>query len=324
MHPAFKELFHRYPTNPILSIEDWPYPANSVFNCGAARLKGETVLLIRVEDLRGMSHLTVARSQDGISHWVIDETPTFLPDPENYPEEIWGVEDPRITYIDQHEEYYFTYTAYSAGGPLVSLAKTKDFVTFERFGAILPPEDKDAALFPVCFHDRWALLHRPIITTPTSSAHIWISFSPDLIHWGEHRILLRSREGGWWDARKIGLSPPPIPTPEGWIILYHGVRQTGGGVIYRLGIALLALDDPTRVIRRSDEWIFGPREPYEREGDVDDVVFPCGWVLDGDELRIYYGGADTCIALATGKLSDILDYIRTCPQPKPEVGKRWG
>ena len=315
MNNTFKELFQRYSKNPILTVNDWPYPANSVFNCGAVSIDGTTILLVRVEDRRGMSHLTVARSKNGMTHWQIDKEPTLLPDPVNYPEEIWGIEDPRITYLDKLGEYIIAYTAYSNGGPLVSLAKTKDFVTFERLGAVLPPEDKDAALFPVQFNNRWAMLHRPSIKTPYSAAHIWISFSPDLIDWGEHRILIPAREGGWWDSHKIGISPPPIHTPDGWIVLYHGVRKTGGGVIYRLGVVLLNLNDPTKVLRRSDEWIFGPREHYEREGDVDDVVFPCGCIIEGDEIRLYYGGADTCIALATANLNDLLEYTLSCPEP---------
>lgn len=316
------ELFHRYQNNPIITINDIPYPANSVFNCGATVINGETVLLIRVEDLRGISHLTVARSKDGITNWRLDSNPTLLPEPNYYPEEIWGIEDPRITYIDELKKYVIAYTAYSHGGPLVSLAMTENFITFERLGAVLPPEDKDAALFPVRFNNRWAMLHRPIISTPYSAAHIWISFSPDLIHWGEHRILIRAREGAWWDANKIGLSPPPIQIPEGWLVLYHGVKKTAGGVIYRLGLVLLDLNDPTKVLRRSDQWIFGPRAHYEREGDVDDVVFPCGWIVDDDTVRLYYGAADSCIALATAKLSDLRKYILSCPAA--EVSLRWG
>ncbi len=322
MKANYTELFQRYSGNPILTVENWPYPANTVFNCGATMVNGQTVLLARVEDLKGHSHLTVARSNDGITNWHIDPQPTFPPDPQHYPEELWGVEDPRITYVDELKEYYLAYTAYSRGGPLVSLAKTQDFVKFERLGAVMPPEDKDAALFPVRFNGRWAMLHRPTSPSPNVGAHIWISFSPDMQHWGDHRIVIRAREGGWWDANKIGLSPPPLQIPEGWLVLYHGVRRTGGGVIYRLGLALLDLNDPAKLLRRSDEWIFGPRTPYEREGDVDDVVFPCGWTVQNDEVRIYYGGADTCIALATAKLSDLREYIRRCPQM--ENAFRWG
>jgi len=313
----YQEVFQRYPQNPILTAQDWPYPVNSVFNAAATtKVNGKILLLARVEDMRGISHLTAARSSDGVKDWEIDHQPTFLPDPENYPEEIWGVEDPRITYLEEQDRWAITYTAYSQAGPLVSLATTKDFRTFERLGPIMPPENKDAALFPIRFQGRWAMLHRPVPASAGIGAHIWISFSPDLRHWGDHRLLIRARQGGWWDANKIGLCPPPLATPDGWLILYHGVRQTVGGCIYRLGLALLDLDDPAKVIRRSDEWIFSPREHYEREGDVEDVVFPCGWVLeDTGRIKLYYGGADTCVALATGQLDDILEYLKKCPQP---------
>ena len=140
-----------------------------------------------------------------------------------------------------------------------------------------------------------------------------MSFSPDLKHWGDFRILMKARQGGWWDAGKIGLSPPPLRTPEGWLVLYHGVRETASGSIYRLGLSLLDLDDPTTVLRRGDEWVFGPKGLYERQGDVEQVVFPCGWVQSGDEIRLYYGGADTCLALASGLLSDLLGYLMDLP-----------
>lgn len=308
-----KELFRRHEKNPLLTVADWPYPANSVFNPGAIKLpNGETLLLARVEDRRGISHLTVARSRDGVTNWQIDPTPTLAPHPEEYPEEIWGIEDPRITWVEELGRYAVTYTSYSTSGPLVSLALTSDFRTFERKGAIMPPDDKDSALFPRRFKGRWVLIHRPIATYPATRANMWISHSPDLKHWGDHTLVLEARRGAWWDANKIGLSPPPLETPEGWLIIYHGVRITPAGCLYRLGLALLDLDDPTRVIRRGDEWVFGPDTPYERVGDVGDVVFPCGVILDepSGDLRIYYGAADTSIALATGNLRDLLDWLR--------------
>ncbi|MCS7310658.1 MAG: glycosidase, partial [Armatimonadetes bacterium] len=134
----------------------------------------------------------------------------------------------------------------------------------------------------------------------------------DLRHWGSHKMILQARRGAWWDANKIGLSPPAIETPEGWLILYHGVRQTASGSLYRLGLALFDLNTPERCILRSDEWIFGPEEVYEREGDVANVVFPCGYTIaeDGDTLYLYYGGADTCIALATGSIREMLDWLK--------------
>jgi len=307
--PQTQELFQRDPDNPIISVGDIPYLANTVFNAGAAVVGGETVLLMRVEDRRGISHLTAARSKDGKGGWIIDETPTLLPSPETHPEELWGLEDPRITYIEEQGYWVIAYTAYSEGGPLVSLATTRDFKEFERLGPVMPPEDKDAALFPVRFRGRWAMIHRPVATFPSTGAHIWISFSPDLKHWGDHSILISARRGGWWDANKIGLSPPPLKTDEGWLILYHGVKTTASGAIYRLGLALLDSEDPCRVVFRSDHWAFSPEEDYEVFGDVGQVVFPCGWVADGDRIRLYYGAADTCIALATASLSELLAWL---------------
>jgi predicted GH43/DUF377 family glycosyl hydrolase len=300
------ELFSRHSDNPILTAIDWPYAVNSVFNPGATLLPdGTTLLLCRVEDRRGLSHLTVARSVNGIDNWQIDSRPTFAADPINFPEELWGVEDPRITYVEELKKYAIVYTAYTRDGPGVSLALTEDFSQFERLGVIMAPEDKDAALLPYRIHGRWALIHRPV---SAPRAHMWISFSENLYHWGGHKLMLEARRGAWWDANKIGLSPPPIQTPKGWLVIYHGVRQTAAGAIYRLGLALFDLMNPEVCLKRGDEWIFGPEETYERRGDVDNVVFPCGTTIapDGDTVRLYYGAADTSIAMATGSIQAML------------------
>jgi predicted GH43/DUF377 family glycosyl hydrolase len=310
---SYLELFKRYEANPILTVRDWPYPINSVFNPAATMVNGQYLLLVRVEDRRGFSHLCAARSSNGVAGWEIDRLPTFWPQPEEYPEETWGIEDPRITWIEDLGFWVVAYTAYSEVGPLVALASTKDFVSFQRLGPAMPPENKDAALFPVKFKGGYAMLHRPVPAIEGVGKHIWISFSPDLKHWGDHQVVLTARRGGWWDANKIGLSPPPLETSEGWLVLYHGVKETVAGSIYRLGLALLDREDPTRVLRRTDQWVFGPEEPYERSGDVGNVVFPCGWILQGDELRLYYGGADSCLAVAIASLSDVLDFLQHCP-----------
>jgi predicted GH43/DUF377 family glycosyl hydrolase len=151
----------------------------------------------------------------------------------------------------------------------------------------------------------------------SGQAHIWISFSPDLSHWGSHQILMEARRGAWWDAHRIGLAPQPIETDEGWLILYHGVRTTAAGCLYRLGAALLDLEDPIRVLLRSDEWVFGPEEEYERLGDVGDVVFPCGATVsdDGDTVNLYYGGADTVLCLARGSLRELLAWLKESGRP---------
>jgi predicted GH43/DUF377 family glycosyl hydrolase len=308
------ELFRRYPGNPILTGAAWPYSVNTVFNPGATRLAdGTTLLLCRIEGHSGHSHLCAARSANGIDGWQIDERPTLLPDPQ-CPEERWGIEDPRISYVPELDKYAIVYTAYSRGGPCVSLALTEDFRSFERYGEIMPPEDKDAALLPRRIDGLWALIHRPMTAR---GANIWISYSPDLKHWGGHRVVLEARRGGWWDARKIGLSPPLIETEKGWLAIYHGVRETASGSLYRLGLALFDPLQPERCVIRSPSWVFGPEAPYERFGDVGNVVFPCGYTLgsDGDTLLLYYGAADTCVALATASVKRLLAWLETHGQP---------
>lgn len=305
---VYQPLFRRSHTNPILTAAHWPYPVHSVFNAGAVRLKnGTTLLLCRVEDRRGLSHLCAARSADGISDWVIDSQPTLSSHPD-HPEELWGIEDPRITWVDDMGKYAIAYTAFGRGGPGVSIALTEDFVNFERCGVVMQPDDKDAAVLPRRINGMYALIHRPIADT---GAHVWISYSPDLRSWGGHRMMLQARRGGWWDANKVGLSPPLIETERGWLMLYHGVRHTAAGALYRLGVALFDLQQPETLLLRGDEWIFGPETPYETKGDVANVTFPCGYTIgsDGDTLNLYYGAADTCIALATGSIRSILEWL---------------
>ncbi len=302
-------MLRRHPSNPILSAGDWPYPAHTVFNPGATRLAdGTTLLLCRVEDRRGHSHLCAARSANGIDGWVIDDQPTLVPRPDVHPEELWGIEDPRITFVPELNKYVVAYTAFSRDGPGVALALTEDFRTFERRGLVMQPDDKDAALLPRRVQGQFALIHRPATET---AAHIWVSYSPDLNNWGHHKMMLLARKGAWWDANKIGLSPPLIETSRGWLMIYHGVRRTASGALYRLGLALFDLDDPEHCVLRGDPWIFGPETSYERHGDVGNVAFPCGTTIgdDGDTLHMYYGAADTCIGLATGSIRDMLKWL---------------
>ena len=310
-HPGIRtsSLIERHPNNPILTAANWPYQCNTVFNPGATLLSdGTTLLLCRVEDMRGHSHLTVARSKDGVSNWEIDSEPTFVPDIENFSEELWGIEDPRITYVPELEQYAVVYTSYSRGGPGVSMALTRDFRSFERLGVVMPPEDKDAALLPRRINGEWALIHRPV---GFMGAHMWMSYSDDLKHWGTHKLMLEARRGAWWDANKIGLCNPPIETERGWLVVYHGVRPTASGSLYRLGLALFDLNAPEICLIRGDEWIMGAEHDYERVGDVGNVVFPCGHTVlpDGDMLRLYYGGADHCIALATTSIRALLHWL---------------
>jgi len=299
-------LLERCARNPILTARDWPYSVHSVFNPGAVRLAdGTTLLLCRVEDRRGMSHLCAARSHDGISGWSIDTAPTLIDTPN---EACWGIEDPRITYVPELSRYAITYTGITRSGAGVCLALTEDFRQFESLGFIMQPNDRDAALLPRKIDGKFAVFHRPASAT---AAHIWVSYSRDLRNWDHPQPVLKARDGSWWDAQRVGLAPPLLETGSGWLMLYHGVRQGDTGCVYRVGTALLSLDDPTRCLARGDSWILGPESPYERVGDANNVVFPCGFTLgnDGDELRIYYGAANSCIGMATGSVKKLLSFM---------------
>jgi len=309
------ELFQRDAGNPILTAADWPYPVNAVFNAAAAAVNGETVLLARVEDRRGISHLTVARSPNGLDGWSVAAEPLLAPNEETASEQ-WGFEDPRLVWVDELRRWVITCTAYGPAGPAVFLATTEDFETVERYGIVRHPEDKNAALLPHRIDGRWVLLHRPKTEYGGSRGEILLSRSADLVSWSAPEQVLQPRVGAWWDSLRIGIGPPPLWTEHGWLLLYHGVKETVAGEIYRVGLALLDLNEPTRVLRRLPNWIFAPLASYERTGDVPNVVFPCGLLHDpgNDELRLYYGAADSSICLATVRLADLLDAVLAAPR----------
>jgi predicted GH43/DUF377 family glycosyl hydrolase len=313
-----RELFQRHPGNPILSAADWPYPVNAVFNPAAAAANGETVLLARVEDRRGISHLTVARSANGRDGWTIEPEPLLAPNEET--SEQWGFEDARVVWVDELGRWVITCTAYGPAGPAVFLATTEHFDTVERYGIIRQPEDKNAALLPHRVAGRWVLLHRPKTQYGGARGEILLSRSDDLASWSAPEQVLQPRVGAWWDSSRVGIGPPPLRTEHGWLLLYHGVKDTVGGDIYRVGLALLDLNEPTRVLRRLPNWIFAPLAPYERTGDVPNVVFPCGLIHDpgSDEVRLYYGAADSSICVATTSLHDLLEAVLTAPRAGEE------
>ena len=298
----------RYEGNPILTARDFPRPVNSVFNAGAAKHGDEYVLLNRVEDLEGISCLWAARSQDGV-HFTPDPQPAMVRATEGHyaTYEEYGIEDPRITRIDG--VYYITYTCYSRYAPCVGLARTSDFRTFERMGIITLPQNKDVVLFPEKVGGCYARLDRPSIVVGKCDVggDIWISYSPDLLHWGDPRPVMQPRKGGRWDNKKIGAGAPPIKTEQGWLEIYHGVRETGSGVLYRLGAVLLDLEDPSRVIGRAAEPVLSPAATEDFLGDVMNVVFTCGAILEDDgEIKIYYGAADQVMCLATAPVDEVI------------------
>ena len=310
----FEEYFKRYEGNPILTPENWPYKVGAVFNPGAIKFNDEILLLVRVEDKQGYSHLTIAKSKDGKTNWQINSVPTLKAEQESG-EAVFGLEDPRIIWLEDRQEYIITCVSFFEGvtgeSPGISLISTKDFLEFKRLGQQLMPPNKNASLFPETFKGYYALINRPIFG---GKADIWVSFSRDLNFWGKDRVLIPARDRAW-DSDRVGLGPPPVKTQDGWLIIYHGARNTASGSIYRVGLALLDLET-LKVIRRSKDWVLGPKESYERVGDVDDVVFPCGAVVDKktNELLVYYGAADSVIALATANLNDILAYLKKCAE----------
>jgi predicted GH43/DUF377 family glycosyl hydrolase len=308
------ELFRRHVANPILTADDWPYPVNAVFNPAAVVVGNETVLLARVEDRRGISHLTVARSANGVDGWSVEPEALLAPAADT-PSEQWGFEDPRVAWIDELDRFVITCTAYGPAGPAVFLAATEDFRSVERYGIVRQPEDKNAALLPHRIDGRWVLLHRPKTEFGGARGEIFVSRSADLISWSTPEPVLQPRTGAWWDSLRIGLGPPPLRTDHGWLIVYHGVKETVSGELYRAGLALLDLTEPTRVLRRLPSWILAPTAHYERAGDVPNVVFPCGLVLEprSGELRLYYGAADTSVCLATAQLEAVLEAVLAAP-----------
>jgi len=301
--PMGRDFLHRWEGNPIITLEDIPYRCNTVFNGTPVKAGDEYFLLLRVEGQQGYSFFSLARSQDGF-HFTVDTEPVMLPAKEGpfarY--ETRGIEDPRLTEIEGR--YYILLTAVSNWGPRIELAETTDFVHYQRIALISEPGNKDGVLFPEKINGRYARLDRPI---GNNIGSIWVSFSEDMIHWGDHQLVMTPRPG-YWDSYRIGASAPPIKTEAGWLEIYHGMKMTRSGPIYKIGSVLFDSENPSRVIARCDEPILSPRETYERIGDVNNVVFACGAIVEAnDNIEIYYGAADTCICVATGKLSHLIE-----------------
>jgi len=313
-----KELFNRIKENPILTKEDFPesWSVNSVLNPGVGDLDGKTLLFVRVEDREGLSRLVCFSSGNGITDWKIDEETVFTGD-----ESVdgYGVEDPRLTWIDLLKKWVIVYTHYSKGGPLVSIATTNNFKEYSYLGNVLPPDNKDSAIFSEPINGSWWLINRPASTRK----EIWIAKSKytkgqdDLCSWGGHSILIPTDGTPRWDGNHIGLSAPPLKTDYGWLLLYHGVKKTGSSILYRQGLAMLSLEDPTKVTHRSKEFVMGPQEKNDFIGDVAGAIFSCGWRVhesgNSNILRLYYGAADSVICYAEAPLSEVLDLIMKNP-----------
>jgi predicted GH43/DUF377 family glycosyl hydrolase len=298
-------LITRYKNNPILTKDDVPYPVATVHNAGVVKYNDTYVMIFRSHKLNGRSILGKAESKDGFS-FKVDKEPFMVPATEGIFKdyEEYGVEDPRIVFMEG--EYLITYSAYSRHGVRVGLAKTSDFKTIERFSLITEADYRNVVIFPEKFNGLYARLDRP--HSEISPWSVWISYSPDLRFWGESKLIMKPLQYHW-DEMKIGPGAPPIKTSRGWLNIYHGVFPTMDGSVYRLGVVLHHLLDPSVIIAVGDEWILQPEEVYEITGYVHNVVFTCGAVPETDgTVKIYWGGADKVMCVGTAVLEELVDH----------------
>ena len=303
-------VVHRYEGNPILTKADVPYPVETVHNAGIVKHQDRYVMLFRSHLRSGRSIIGLADSADGFRFQVKPE-PFLIPAKEEpfAAYEEYGVEDPRICPME--EAYLITYSAYSRHGVRVALARTSDFVKIERLAFITQADYRNVVIFPARFNGRFARLDRP--HSEISPWSIWISYSPDLIHWGDSRVVIKPLPYHW-DEMKVGPGATPIKTEQGWLNIYHGVFKTMDGAVYRLGIALHDLSDPSKILGVADDWILQPEDPWEITGYVHNVVFTCGAVAEDDGfIKIYWGGADTVMCVGTAQINDLANL---CLQKK--------
>ena len=306
-----KPLVTRYEGNPILTKHDIPYPVETVHNAGVTRFEGRYILLFRSHLHNGRSIIGIARSDDGYD-FKADPKPFMVPSTESAFSrfEEYGVEDPRICPLD--DTFYITYSAYSRFGVRIGLARTRDFKTIERISLISEPDMRNVVIFPQTFDGRYARLDRP--HSEINPWSIWLSWSPDLVHWGDS-VPVINPVNYHWDQMKIGPGATPIKTPDGWLNIFHGVFPTMDGSVYRLGVALHDLANPATVLSVADDWILSPEDSWELTGYVHNVVFTCGAIAEDDgTVKIYWGAADTVMCVGTARIADLVQLCRDKPR----------
>lgn len=305
-------IVKRYKGNPILTKNDVPYSVHTVHNAGIAKYQDKYYMLFRSHLDTGRSIIGLAESNDGYSFFVHTE-PFIIPATESIFKEYeaFGVEDPRISCIEG--EYYITYSAYSKHGVRIGLAKTTDFKSIQRISLITEADYRNVVLFPEKINGRYVRLDRP--HSEISPWAIWISYSKDLIYWGESELIMMPAPYHW-DEMKIGPGATPIKTDKGWLSIYHGVFPTMDGSIYRLGVALHKLDNPAIVLGVGDSWILQPEDPWEVTGYVHNVVFTCGAILENNGIvKIYWGAADSVMCVGTANINDLVDLCLNHSRP---------
>ena len=305
-------IVRRFAGNPILTKDDVPYPVATVHNAGMVKHNGRYMMLFRAHQHNGRSIIGLAESDDGFRFRARPEAfmvPATEGEFAQYEE--YGVEDPRICAMEGR--YLITYSAYSRHGVRIGLAQTRDFESVERIALITEADYRNVVIFPRRFNGRYARLDRP--HSEISPWSIWLSYSPDLIHWGDSRLIMKPVQYHW-DEMKIGPGATPFATDRGWLSIYHGVYPTMSGSVYRLGVALHDIENPARIIGVSDEWILQPEDPWEVTGYVPNVVFTCGAIPEEDgTVKIYWGGADTVMCVGTARIGDLVDLCLKNPRP---------
>lgn len=301
------DVMWRYSKNPVI---DWnPIPrAARIFNSAVVPFKDAFAGVFRADQKNGRATLFPGTSKDAI-HFDLGPDPLEWIDEDGKPNRTSYAYDPRVVKID---DIYYIQWCDDMRGPSIGLGKTTDFKTFVRMPNPLMPYNRNGVLFPRKINGKYFLFSRPSDTGHTPFGNIYISESPDLIHWGNHRFVMGNGGQGWWQGTKIGAGPTPIETKDGWLLFYHGVSGTCNGFVYSIGAAILDIDDPGRVLYRTRDYLLTPEKTYETVGFVPNVAFPCGCLTDADtgRIAIYYGAADTYTAIAFCQVDELLDYIR--------------
>lgn len=297
----------RYEGNPIVTRDAVP-DSNSIFNSAVVPFGAGFAGVFRSDDTTRNHGLHAGFSDDGIN-WRLEAQALNLVDAPAGIETFEYGYDPRVCRID--DEYIVTWCNGYGRQPTIGMAATRDFRTFRQKENAFLPFNRNGVMFPRRIGGMYAMLSRPSDNAHTPFGDIFLSYSPDLEFWGRHRVVMRPRQN--WEITKIGAGPIPIETDEGWLLFYHGVLTSCNGYVYSLGAALLDLDDPTKVIARGRRYLLSPRTAYECVGDVPNVVFPCAALTDAPSGRIalYYGAADTTVALAFCRLDEVLGHIRS-------------
>jgi len=296
----------RYKDNPIIRRHPIKNVAR-IFNSSVLPYQGKFIGIFRGDTFTTVPKIFLGRSGDGIN-WKFDEKPIKFINEKGEAEEPYYSYDPRVIKIE--DTYYVVWCTDSHGASL-GLASTKDFKTFERLPNPFLPFNRNGVLFPRKINGMYKLLSRPSDSGHTPFGDIFISESPDLKYWGSHRHLMSKSGVQWWEGLKIGGGANPIETSEGWLIFYHGVTNTCNGFVYSIGGAILDIDDPSKVLYRSKNYLLTPEEDYEERGFVPNVCFPCATLQNEDgRIAVYYGAADSYVALAFTDLDTVIDYIK--------------